>query len=229
MCWLIYVKCVLQTNALVGESGSGKSTVISLLQRFYDPDIGHIYLDGVEIREMNLSWLRKQMGLVSQEATLFKETIRDNICYGRDDEEEVTEEEMVVAAKAAHAHKFISALPQGYDTCVGEKGCQLSGGQKQRIAIARMILKDPKIVLLDEATSALDAESESLVMEALGRVRANRTSVVIAHRLSTVKGADVIAVVKDGVVAEKGSHDVLMGIPHGIYAALVNLNRQDSS
>lgn len=210
-----------QTNALVGESGSGKSTVISLLQRFYDPDCGHILLDGIEIRKFNLKWLRKQTGLVSQEPVLFNETIRDNICYGK--EEVTAEEEMVRAAKAAHAHSFISALPLGYDTCVGEKGTQLSGGQKQRIAIARVMLKDPKIVLLDEATSALDAESEKLVMETLDRVRDGRTTVIVAHRLSTVKGADTIAVVKDGVVAEKGTHDVLMGIAGGIYAGLVSV------
>ncbi|KAH6790261.1 P-glycoprotein 9, partial [Perilla frutescens var. frutescens] len=217
--------CISQgkTNALVGESGSGKSTVISLLQRFYDPNSGHIYLDGMDIKKLNLSWLRKQMGLVSQEPTLFMETIRDNICYGRY-EEDATEEEMVMAAKAAHAHNFISALPEGYDTYVGEKGGQLSGGQKQRIAIARMILKDPKIVLLDEATSALDAESERLVIDALERVRVNRTSVIVAHRLTTVMTADAIAVVKDGVVVEKGTHHMLMGIPHGVYAAFVSVS-----
>ncbi|KAH6790260.1 P-glycoprotein 9 [Perilla frutescens var. frutescens] len=217
--------CISQgkTNALVGESGSGKSTVISLLQRFYDPNSGHIYLDGMDIKKLNLSWLRKQMGLVSQEPTLVMETIRDNICYGRC-EEDATEEEMVMAAKAAHAHHFISALPEGYDTYVGEKGSRLSGGQKQRIAIARMILKDPKIVLLDEATSALDAESERLVIDALERVRVNRTSVIVAHRLTTVMAADAIAVVKDGVVAEEGTHHMLMGIPHGIYAALVSVS-----
>lgn len=211
-----------QTNALVGDSGSGKSTVISLVQRFYDPDCGHILLDGIEINKFNLKWLRKQMGLVSQEPVLFNETIRDNICYGREGET-TTEEEMVVAAKCANAHDFISALPQGYDTCVGEKGTQLSGGQKQRIAIARVILKDPKIVLLDEATSALDAESEKLVMDALDRFRVGTTTLIVAHRLSTVKGADTIAVMKDGVVVEKGTHDMLMGIAGGIYATLVSV------
>ncbi|KAK4440113.1 ABC transporter B family member 9 [Sesamum alatum] len=212
-----------KTTALVGQSGSGKSTVISLLQRFYDPDSGNIYLDEIEIRQFNLSWLRGQMGLVSQEPILFNETIRDNITYGSS-QGDVTEEEIVVAAKAAHAHSFISSLPDGYDTCVGEKGIQLSGGQKQRIAIARVILKDPKILLLDEATSALDAESERLVMDALDRVRVNRTTVIVAHRLSTIRDADTIAVVKDGVVAEEGRHDVLMGIGGGIYANLVMLN-----
>ncbi|KAL0398391.1 UNVERIFIED_CONTAM: ABC transporter B family member 9 [Sesamum radiatum] len=211
-----------KTTALVGQSGSGKSTVISLLQRFYDPDCGNIYLDDIEIRQFNLSWLRRQMGLVSQEPILFNETIRDNITYGS--QGDVTEEEIIIAAKAAHAHNFISSLPDGYDTYVGEKGIHLSGGQKQRIAIARVILKDPKILLLDEATSSLDAESERMVMDALDRVRINRTTVIVAHRLSTVRDADTIAVVKDGVVAEEGRHDVLMGIGGGIYANLVMLN-----
>ncbi|EYU28159.1 hypothetical protein MIMGU_mgv11b000380mg [Erythranthe guttata] len=210
-----------KTCALVGESGSGKSTVISLLQRFYDPDSGHIYLDGVEIRKLNLKWLRQQMGLVGQEPVLFNETIRENISYGYS--KTPTEEEIVSAAKAAHAHEFISALPEGYDTCVGENGARLSGGQKQRIAIARVVLKDPKILLLDEATSALDAESEHFVMRALERVRVRKTSVVVAHRLTTVKCADVIAVVKDGLVVEEGTHDLLMGIPFGIYATLVSV------
>ncbi|KAL8460800.1 hypothetical protein ACS0TY_032345 [Phlomoides rotata] len=211
-----------KTNALVGDSGSGKSTVISLLERFYDPDCGHILLDGIEIKKFNLKWLRKQMGFVSQEPVLFNETIRDNICYGRDGET-TTEEEMVRAAKAAYAHDFISALPLGYDTCVGENGTQLSGGQKQRIAIARVILKDPKILLLDEATSALDAESEKLVMDALDKVRVGKTAIIVAHRLSTVKGADTIAVVKDGAVVEKGTHEMLMGIVDGVYASLVSV------
>lgn len=216
------LKFLVQTNALVGQSGSGKSTVISLLQRFYDPDSGHIYLDNVEIREFNLRWLRRQMGLVSQEPMLFNETIRDNICYGR--RGHVSEEEVIEAAKAAFADGFISALPQGYDTYVGEKGIQLSGGQKQRIAMARVVLKDPKVLLLDEPTSALDAESERLVMEALDRVRVNRTTVIVAHRLSTIRNADSIAVVRDGLVAEKGSHEELMGIRGGVYANLVSFH-----
>ncbi|PIN13831.1 Multidrug/pheromone exporter, ABC superfamily [Handroanthus impetiginosus] len=217
--------CMLpgKTNALVGESGSGKSTIISLLQRFYDPNSGHIYLDGIEITKLNLTWLRQQMGLVSQEPILFNETIRENISYGA--QRKVTEEELIKAAKDAYAHDFISGLPEGYNTYVGEKGIQLSGGQKQRIAIARVILKDPKIVLLDEATSALDAESEGLVMRALERVRMNRTTVIVAHRLSMVRDADKILVMKDGVVVEKGSHDVLMGIPNGVYASFVSISR----
>ncbi|KAG5622233.1 hypothetical protein H5410_007451 [Solanum commersonii] len=202
-----------KTVALVGESGSGKSTVISLIERFYIPESGSIYLDGVEIRQFKLSWLRQQMGL---------KTIIDNIAYSR--QGHATEEEIIEAAKSANAHNFISSLPQGYDTSVGERGIQLSGGQKQRIAIARAILKDPKILLLDEATSALDAESERIVQEALDRVMVNRTTVVVAHRLTTIKGADVIAVVKNGVIAEEGRHDALMNIKDGVYASLVALH-----
>ncbi|PIN04048.1 Multidrug/pheromone exporter, ABC superfamily [Handroanthus impetiginosus] len=211
-----------KTVALVGESGSGKSTVISLIQRFYNPNSGQIFLDGVEIQKFKLSWLRQQMGLVSQEPILFNETIRANIAYGK--KGEVTEEEIIAATKAANAHNFISGLPQGYDTNVGERGVQLSGGQKQRIAIARAILKDPKILLLDEATSALDTESERIVQEALDKVMVNRTTVVVAHRLTTIMGADIIAVVKNGVVCEKGRHDVLMKIKDGVYASLVALH-----
>ncbi|TMW88435.1 hypothetical protein EJD97_018572 [Solanum chilense] len=210
-----------KTVALVGESGSGKSTVISLIERFYDPDQGYIYLDGVELKKLNLRWLRQQMGLVGQEPILFNETISSNIAYGR--QGEVTEEEIISVAKASNAHNFISSLPNGYKTTVGERGVQLSGGQKQRIAIARAILKDPKILLLDEATSALDTESERIVQEALDRVMVNRTTVVVAHRLTTIKNADVIAVVKNGVVAEKGTHDVLMNNTKGVYASLVAL------
>ncbi|CAN6971970.1 unnamed protein product [Brassica rapa subsp. trilocularis] len=208
-----------QTVALVGESGSGKSTVISLIERFYDPDSGKILLDQVDVRTLKLSWLRQHMGLVSQEPVLFNETIRSNIAYGKTGE--ATEEEIITAAKAANAHNFISTLPQGYETSVGERGVQLSGGQKQRIAIARAILKDPKILLLDEATSALDAESERVVQDALDRVMVNRTTVVVAHRLATIKNADVIAVVKDGVIAERGRHETLMELSGGAYASLV--------
>ncbi|XP_059664692.1 ABC transporter B family member 9 isoform X1 [Cornus florida] len=211
-----------KTVALVGESGSGKSTVISLIERFYDPDSGHIYLDGVEIRKFKLSWLRQQMGLVGQEPVLFNETLRTNIAYGK--QGGATEEEIIAATKAANAYNFISALPQGFDTSVGERGVQLSGGQKQRIAISRAILKDPRILLLDEATSALDAESERVVQDALDRVMVHRTTVVVAHRLTTIKGADIIAVVKNGVIAEKGTHDVLMNINDGAYASLVALH-----
>ncbi|XP_057764050.1 ABC transporter B family member 9-like [Salvia miltiorrhiza] len=188
--------------ALVGESGSGKSTVIALIER--------------------LSWLRHQMGLVSQEPVLFNDTIRANIAYGKMGD--VTEEEIINATKAANAHNFISGLPNGYDTNVGESGVQLSGGQKQLIAISRAILKDPRILLLDEATSALDTESERIVQDALDRVMVNRTTVVVAHRLTTIMGADIIAVVKNGVISEKGKHDVLMKIKGGVYASLVALH-----
>uniref|UniRef100_A0A0E0JMT7 MDR-like ABC transporter n=1 Tax=Oryza punctata TaxID=4537 RepID=A0A0E0JMT7_ORYPU len=211
-----------KTVALVGESGSGKSTVIALLERFYDPDSGTISLDGVELKNLKLSWLRDQMGLVSQEPVLFNDTIHANIAYGR--KGQVTEEEIIVVAKAANAHEFISSLPQGYSTTVGERGTQLSGGQKQRIAIARAILKDPRILLLDEATSALDAESERIVQDALDQVMVSRTTIVIAHRLSTIKGANVIAVIKDGSIAEKGQHDSLMRTKGGVYASLVDLH-----
>lgn len=210
----------------MGEGGSGKSTVISLVERFYNPDSGRILLDGVELRKFKLSWLRQQMGLVSQEPILFNETIRANIAYGK--LRGATEDEIIEATKAANAHNFISALPHGYETSVGERGLQLSGGQKQRIAIARAILKDPKILLLDEATSALDAESERVVQDALDRVMVERSTVVVAHRLTTIKGADIIAVVKNGVIAEKGRHEVLMKINDGIYASLVSLHMNSS-
>ncbi|XP_010271025.1 PREDICTED: ABC transporter B family member 11-like isoform X2 [Nelumbo nucifera] len=211
-----------KTVALVGESGSGKSTVISLLQRFYDPDSGDITLDGVDIQRFQLKWLRQQMGLVSQEPVLFNDTIRANIAYGK--EGNATEAEILGAAELANAHKFISGLQQGYDTMVGERGVQLSGGQKQRVAIARAIVKGPKILLLDEATSALDAESERVVQDALDRVMVNRTTIVVAHRLSTIKGADLIAVVKNGVIVEKGKHEKLINIKDGAYASLVALH-----
>ncbi|KAL4643335.1 hypothetical protein ACB092_02G084900 [Castanea dentata] len=216
-----------KTVALVGESGSGKSTVISLLQRFYDPNAGYITLDGIKIQKLQLKWLRQQMGLVSQEPMLFNDTIRANIAYGK--EGNATETEMLAAAELANAHKFISSLEQGYDTIVGERGVKLSGGQKQRVAIARAIVKVPKILLLDEATSALDAESERVVQDALDRLMVDRTTVVVAHRLSTIKGADLIAVVKDGVIAEKGKHETLINIKDGIYASLVALHTKASS
>ncbi|GKE58780.1 ABC transporter B family member 11-like protein isoform X1 [Tanacetum coccineum] len=216
-----------QTVALVGESGSGKSTIISLLQRFYDADSGQIMLDGVEIQKLNVKWLRQQMGLVSQEPVLFNDTIRANIAYGK--EGNATEAEVLAAAELANAHKFISSLHQGYDTNVGERGIQLSGGQKQRVAIARAIVKSPKILLLDEATSALDAESEKVVQDALDQVMLHRMTIVVAHRLSTIQGADIIAVVKNGVIAEKGKHEKLVNIKDGIYASLVSLHTSASA
>ncbi|KAJ8749013.1 hypothetical protein K2173_013456 [Erythroxylum novogranatense] len=216
-----------KTVALVGESGSGKSTVIALLQRFYDPDSGHITLDGIELHKFQLKWLRQQMGLVSQEPVLFNDSIRANIAYGKGGD--ATEAEILSASELANAHKFISSLQQGYDTMVGERGIQLSGGQKQRVAIARAIVKDPKILLLDEATSALDAESERVVQDALDRVMVNRTTVVVAHRLSTIKNADLIAVVKNGVIVEKGKHETLIKIKDGFYSSLVALHLSAST
>ncbi|KAL8224785.1 hypothetical protein R6Q57_017342 [Mikania cordata] len=216
-----------KTVALVGESGSGKSTVIQLLQRFYNPDSGSITLDEIELQKFQLKWLRLQMGLVSQEPVLFNDTIRANIAYGKDGD--ATEAEILAASELANAHKFISGLHQGYNTMVGERGVQMSGGQKQRVAIARAIVKSPKILLLDEATSALDAESERVVQDALDRVMVNRTTVVVAHRLSTIKGADVIAVVKNGVIVEKGKHEKLIDIKDGFYASLVALHMSSSN
>lgn len=211
-----------KTVALVGESGSGKSTVISLLQRFYDPDSGCILLDGVDIQKLQVRWLRKQIGLVSQEPVLFNDTIRANIAYGKGGN--ATEAEVLAAAKAANAHQFISCLQQGYDTLVGERAIQLSGGQKQRIAIARAMVKEPKILLLDEATSALDASCDRVVQDALYRLAANRTTVVVAHKLAAVTSADLIVVVSNGVIAEKGKHADLMNIKDGVYASLAALH-----
>ncbi|XP_043704107.1 ABC transporter B family member 15-like [Telopea speciosissima] len=213
-----------KTVALVGGSGSGKSTVIALLERFYDPLGGEILLDGVAIDKLQLKWLRSQMGLVSQEPALFATSIKENILFGKED---ATMDEVVAAAKAANAHNFISQLPQGYDTQVGERGVQMSGGQKQRIAIARAIIKAPRILLLDEATSALDSESERIVQEALDKAAVGRTTIVIAHRLSTIRNADLIAVVKDGRVMETGSHDELIQEENGLYTSLVRLQQTE--
>ncbi|CAN6238399.1 unnamed protein product [Urochloa humidicola] len=215
-----------RTVALVGHSGSGKSTAIALLERFYDPSAGAVALDGVDIRRLRVKWLRAQMGLVSQEPAMFAMSVRENILFG---EEDATEEEVVTAAKAANAHSFISQLPQGYDTQVGERGAQMSGGQKQRIAIARAILRSPKILLLDEATSALDTESERIVQEALDVASKGRTTIVVAHRLSTIRNADSIAVVQSGAVQELGSHGELIA-KNGVYSSLVHLQQtRDSS
>ncbi|CAN1238814.1 ABC transporter B family member 15 [Linum grandiflorum] len=212
------------TVALVGGSGSGKSTVIALLQRFYDPTGGEILVDGVGIDKLQVKWMRSQMGLVSQEPALFATSIKENILFGKED---ASVEEVVEAAKAANAHTFISQLPQGYDTQVGERAVQMSGGQKQRIAIARAVIKAPMILLLDEATSALDSESERVVQAALDKAAVGRTTIIIAHRLSTVCNADLIAVVQNGHVAELGSHHDLIQNPDGIYTSLVHLQQTD--
>lgn len=204
--------------ALVGESGSGKSTIVGLIERFYDPVHGEVLLDGRNLKTLKLSWLRSQIGIVSQEPLLFSNTILENIRYGRPD---ATVEEVEEAAKAANAWDFIEAQPDKLNTVVGEKGTQLSGGQKQRIAIARAVVRAPRIMILDEATSALDAQSESIVQEALERVMDGRTSVVVAHRLSTIRNADIIALVHHGHIREKGTHEELMAIPDGAYAHLV--------
>nr|UUF94159.1 P-glycoprotein 2 [Toxocara canis] len=206
-----------ETVALVGRSGCGKSTVMALLERFYDPIRGSIYVDGENIRDLNIKCLRNQVCIVSQEPILFDCTIEENIAYGLD--REVSHDEVVNAAKLANIHKFILSLPLGYETRVGEKGTQLSGGQKQRIAIARALIRDPAILLLDEATSALDTESEQVVQEALENARKGRTCLVIAHRLSTVQNSDLIAVVSEGKIVEKGTHFQLMEA-NGIYKAL---------
>ncbi|XP_020206205.1 ABC transporter B family member 2 [Cajanus cajan] len=211
--------------ALVGGSGSGKSTVISLIERFYEPLSGQILLDRNEIRELDLKWLRQQIGLVNQEPALFATSIKENILYGKDD---ATLEELKRAVKLSDAQSFVNNLPERLETQVGERGIQLSGGQKQRIAISRAIVKNPSILLLDEATSALDAESEKSVQEALDRVMVGRTTVVVAHRLSTIRNADVIAVVQGGKIVETGNHEELMSNPTSVYASLVQLQEAAS-
>ncbi|KAH9772912.1 ABC transporter B family member 15 [Citrus sinensis] len=214
-----------KTIGLVGSSGSGKSTVISLLERFYDPVKGNILLDGHKIKKLQLKWLRSQMGLVNQEPILFSTSIKENILIGKPG---ASMETVVKAAQAANVHDFIMKLNDGYETKVGQFGVQLSGGQKQRIAIARALIRDPKILLLDEATSALDAESERIVQEALDQASQGRTMIIIAHRLSTIRKADLIGVLQSGRVIESGSHDVLMQMNNGeggAYSKMVQLQQ----
>lgn len=216
-----------KVTALVGASGSGKSTIVSLVERFYDPDAGAVLLDRVDVRDLNLKWLRTQIGLVSQEPTLFSTTIRANIAHGlintpfQHASEQEQQKLIIDAANMANAHGFISQLPNGYDTMVGERGFLLSGGQKQRIAIARAIVKNPSILLLDEATSALDTQSEAVVQDALEQASQNRTTITIAHRLSTIKNADKIVVMGKGVILETGQHNELLEL-NGAYAQLVD-------
>ncbi|KAJ4841170.1 hypothetical protein Tsubulata_030195, partial [Turnera subulata] len=213
-----------KTVALVGGSGSGKSTVISLLERYYDPVQGSILLDGRKIEELQLQWLRSQMGLVNQEPALFATSIKENILFGK---EGASVELVETAAMAANAHDFILKLPDGYETQVGQLGIQLSGGQKQRIAIARALIRDPRILLLDEATSALDAESERLVQETLEKASRGRTTIVIAHRLSTIQRADLIVVLQAGRVVESGSHNELIQVNSGAYNRMVQLQQSE--
>jgi subfamily B ATP-binding cassette protein MsbA len=205
-----------QFVGVVGATGGGKSTVVGLIPRFYDPGSGRILIDGVDLRELKLQGLRKQIGFVLQDTVLFRGTVHDNIAYGRPD---ATDEEIVTAAKLANAHEFIVRMPKGYDSLVGERGLTLSGGQRQRIGIARAIIRNAPILILDEPTAALDTESEKLVMEALERLMKGRTVITIAHRLSTIRDSHKIIVLKDGTVFEEGTHDELVS-RGGLYAEL---------
>ena len=212
-----------ETVALVGPSGAGKSTVFQLLLRFYDPASGHIELDGVSTRQLTLHDLRERIGIVPQDAVIFSTSALENIRYGKPG---ATDEEVHAAARAAFADEFIRALPEGYNTFLGERGVRLSGGQRQRVAIARAMLKNPPLLLLDEATSALDAQSERMVQAALESAMQDRTTLVIAHRLATVQKADLIVVLDHGRLVEQGTHDQLMAAG-GTYARLAALQFMD--
>jgi subfamily B ATP-binding cassette protein MsbA len=209
--------------AIVGRSGAGKTTLVNLIPRFYDVTGGSVRIDDCDLRDVTLASLRPQIGIVTQETVLFDDTIAANIAYGRPG---ATPEEIETAARAAHAHEFIEQLDLGYNALIGERGQRLSGGQRQRIAIARAILRDSPILILDEATSSLDAESEMLVQDALSNLMRNRTSFVIAHRLSTVRRADAIVVLERGRIVESGKHDELIGRA-GAYAKLYELQLQE--
>jgi subfamily B ATP-binding cassette protein MsbA len=210
---------------IVGPTGSGKSTILSLVPRFYEATGGRVLVDGIDVTAYSLAGLRAQIGFVLQETVLFRGTIRENIAYGRPD---ATDEEVIAAAKVANADEFISRMPHGYDSMVGDRGDTLSGGQKQRIGIARAVVRDSPIMILDEPTAALDTESEHLVIEGLRRLMKGRTVIMIAHRLSTIRDADKIVVLKEGVVAEQGSSDELIE-RGGIYAELNRVQYETSA
>lgn len=195
--------------ALVGHSGCGKSTSVGLLTRLYEPEQGSVQIDGVDVRDLNLEWLRNVVGIVQQEPILFNDTIHNNLLFGNPD---ATRETMIRVCKMANAHDFIKKMPKGYDTQIGDGGVQLSGGQKQRVAIARTLIRDPKVLLLDEATSALDAQSESVVQSALNNASKGRTTIMIAHRLSTIREADKIVFFEKGVIVEAGNHEELVNL-----------------
>jgi ATP-binding cassette subfamily B protein len=212
-----------QIVALIGPTGSGKTSLVNLIPRFYDVSQGAVLLDGVDVRQVDLVSLRRQIGIVLQTSLLFSVSIEDNIAYGRPD---ASQEEIEAAARAAQAHDFITQLPEGYQTEVGERGITLSGGQRQRVAIARALLLDPRILILDDSTSSVDTETERLIQQALDRLMQGRTTFVIAHRLSTVRRADLILVLKDGHILERGKHDQLLEMG-GLYREIYDLQLRD--
>ena len=212
-----------QLIALIGPTGSGKTSLVNLIPRFYDVTQGAVLVDGQDVRTLDLVGLRKQIGIVLQTSLLFSESIRENIAYGHPD---ATEDEIIAAAKAAQAHEFISELPEGYNTIVGERGITLSGGQRQRVAIARALLMDPRILILDDSLSSVDTQTEKLIQEALDKLMEGRTTFVIAHRLSTVRRADLIVVMDKGCIVESGKHNELLA-RGGLYREIYDLQLKD--